>query len=279
MTIPNSRRMHDMSDLQARLMAFAKRECVPYLRERFQGHLDRVAFLVVGSVATGLCNESSDVDIAVLCDGETYGELASGESWEEGRPSEARIQGVQLHYYVKSVEEICNELSRHDDVALYVYSTAIVLEDPQDLFRRRIAPQAASNVEVRKARLEGKLDMLMRRTGVLEHCLADGEDVHSTLKVWLGVFTLSLKTVALLDNVQFDPRKRLFQTALAGSFGGQCRETLLEQIRCMQEVVGMRQRGGGLIGNQKCLLERIKRQASDLGFTVGLDKPDRRHVE
>jgi len=267
--------------VQSRLRQFAKSTCLPFLTSLsvFRPYVDRVCFLLVGSAATGLCEENSDVDIAVVCSGDVYPKVAEGQPWGEGRPSEKILDGAQLHYFAVSCDEIERRLAQLDDLWLYLYSHAIVLHDVADLWTSRFAALLTAVPEVRRARVEGKLDILRRRSSVL----AGLRDVHSLAAVCLENISLCLKVIALLDDVAFDPRKRMFATALQGQLG----RRLEPEIRGLYENLGDL---GGLghessfadfrfAGKLKNVVAVLCQEAEAQGFRTRLPSPDRRHTE
>ena len=266
------------------LREFAVCQCLPYVLDLpvFQKHKNQLSVLLVGSVATGMCHADSDVDIAVLCDGNTYRLIPKDEKWEKGRPSETKIDGIQLHYYAITYEKIKDRLRQLDDIYLYVYSTAIVLHDPTNAYKAHLGQSISSVPEVRETRLEGKLDMLVRRAAALSGCLRQ-QDIIVTARVCLEICTLCLKVCALLDNVGFDPRKRLFTMALKGELG----QSLEDRIRGL--IYDM-----GNLGHLRTsedfekfkfpdrlleILDILSCEAIKNGFRVGLEKPDHRHLE
>jgi len=60
--------------------------------------------------------------------------------------------------------------------------------------------------------------MLLRRRNALHAVIADG-DIIVIARVCLELISLCMKVCALIDDVPFTPRKRFFQTALAGPLG------------------------------------------------------------
>ncbi len=97
-----------MTKIQSELQEYAKSKCLPYLLDlpRFASSIEQLSFIIVGSVATGLCEENSDIDIAIVCDGEIYETISYETQWDSGRPSETRMDGIQLHYYGITFEKI-----------------------------------------------------------------------------------------------------------------------------------------------------------------------------
>ena len=196
----------------------------------FRPYAERACFLLVGSAATGLCEEGSDVDIAVVCDADVYEKVSEGQPWAEGRPSQEILDGTQLHYFAVDCDEIERRLKQLDDLWLYLYSHAIVLRDTTGLWASRFAALLAQMPEVRRTRVEGKLDMLRRRSSVL----AEVPDIHALAAVCLENISLCLKVIGLLDDVAFDPRKRMFATALQGNLGRRLEPQIRELYEALQ---------------------------------------------
>ncbi|MBN1348345.1 nucleotidyltransferase domain-containing protein [candidate division KSB1 bacterium] len=209
-----------MNEIQKALLDLARSKCLPHLMslDELSSYADRIAFVLVGSVATGLCRKDSDIDMALVCEKDVYKVISQNRPWQVGRPSETTIEGVQLHYYGITFDEIEAKLKALDDVSLYVYSHALVLYDIHNSYEERFAGLLSHIPVIRKRRLEGKLDMLLRRSRALRSCFDEG-DIITIARVALELITLSLKVIALLDDVPFDPRKRLFKTALSGNLG------------------------------------------------------------
>lgn len=98
--------------IQNKLLEFANEIALPYLlnHEDFQPYKASIDILLVGSSATGLCDEKSDVDICILCNEKVLNEISMKNEWNKGKPSEIIINGIQLHYYATSLENIHNKL-------------------------------------------------------------------------------------------------------------------------------------------------------------------------
>jgi predicted nucleotidyltransferase len=272
-----------MTEIQSRLYEFAVSRCLPYLFDlpRLQPYLEQLSFILVGSVATGLCREDSDIDIAIVCDEEFYGVISKDTRWDAGRPTEIMMDGVWLHYYAITFEKIEGRLRELDDVYMYVYSNAIVLRDPQNRYTQRLSKLSSHMPEVRKQQIEGKLDMLLRRSRALGHCLGEGDPL-TTGRVCLEIISLCLKIIALLDDVSFDPRKRLFKTAMRGKMGQQM-EGVIRQLFSSLGALGSSESGShfaDFVFPDKLneIVDILSHEAKRQGFQVGLERPDRRHI-
>lgn len=258
-----------MADAQERLQEFARSVALPYLMElpKIKPHADDQSFVLVGSAAAGLCREDSDVDVAIVCDKAVYNAISAGESWSEGRPAEVSLQGTQLHYYAIAFQYIEEKAAALDDGALYLYGSAVILSDPSGHYETLLNRLRQIGPEVRKERLEGKLDMLLRRMRALEGCASQGDDL-LTAEIYLEIIRRTLKIVALLDDVPFNPRKRLVATALTGSLGR----------RLEGAIRGLFSRLGD-VESLKRIIVVLCQEAESQGFRIGLDQPDRRQME
>jgi hypothetical protein len=276
--------------LQARLWRHAVGACLPHLLEldALQPFRDSLSLVVVGSVATGMCDADSDIDIAAIASDRTYAALRSSapeewaRKWESGRPLSARVEGESLHWYVTRLSGLRMALQCHNDSAMYHYGIARVLSDPRGRFGRVLAEHGPDAEGVRRARTEGKLDMLMRRTRILDAVQRDGRVALAT--VTLEVIRLGLKTVALLDGVHANPRKHLESTALRGPIGASLRPGFLEALRGMAILgedgpVAKRDVIRQLRKPMQHVTDELRGAARASGFTVGLAKPDPRHGE
>ncbi len=272
-----------MPDTAQRLRDIAVRQCLPYLLalSRLAQYSSQLSFVLVGSVATGLCREGSDIDIAVVCEPEVYDAIARDTPWAAGRPCETEIDGVQLHYYAITVGTIESKLRELDDVALHIYGSAVVLWDPECRYRKQFAWVTEYAEQVRRERIEGKLDMLFRRARGLEQCLATG-DVLTVGSVCLELITRCLKVAGLLDSVAFDPRKRLFVTATAGAVGRLVDPELRRLLACIGELAEIREPSDfatfGFVPILRNVLDVLAKEGRRQGLQIGLEAPDRRQM-
>jgi len=273
------------SNPQTRLLAFAKQTALPYLLKQpaLQPFVEQLSFVLVGSVATGFCSENSDVDIAIVCESSIYSTLSQGTRWDAGRPTEVFIDGVQLHYYGITFDKIINKMTELSDHYLFIYSHVQLLKDPQNAYRNRISPFAAQQPNIRKQRIEGKADMLKRRFNVLKLLFERKEDIISIMNLKLELVTRMLKLIALLDNVPFDSRKRLFQTALAGKFGQQLHKQMLELLANFDEAGRMmliqNPSQSTFIYSMQTILDKICNELKNQGLCTELPKPDMRQTK
>ncbi len=243
--------------------------------EGLEGRKAQLSALLVGSVATGFCREGSDVDIALLCDSATYARISLGKRWSQGRPSEMRLGRQRLHYYAETFDDVLSRAKMLDDASLYAYGTAKVLYDPEGVFSSVISP-AIGRAGLRQERLEGKLDMLLRRVGALTQAVKQPANTLVLAKMSLEVTSLSLKVVALIDGVPFDPRKRLVETALTGPLG----QSISGDVAGMIQMASQWQDGNqAFVDRLKDVCRKLSQSAAQAGFAVGLPAPDPRAQE
>jgi len=265
-----------MQQLQRQLQEWAANQALPFVL-RTEGLSPRsVSVVVVGSVAAGNCRPSSDVDIAILCQQRLFARISRGKPWLAGRPTELRLDARQLHYFAETVASVRERLLDLDDRAHYVYGTALPLVDRPRFYSEGIAPLANSEA-FRKARLEGKLDMLRRRLGAIRNDAPEAESLVLS-KMSLEVLCLALKVIALLDGVPFDPRKRLMKTALRGPLGRRLKRTAVAALNCASAWIP----GTGnpkFLRHTRRLQLQLESAAQKAGYTVGLPKPDHRAAE
>lgn len=210
-------------NIQKKLMDFAFGQAYPYIlsQPEIAAHRDAFSVLLVGSAATGLCTEQSDVDICLLCDQKTYGQLAEGKRWLEGRPTEVILDGTQLHYYAVSSDALYQKIQDLDDVTFYVYKNAVVMDDTCGRYRELSERICGESIQI--LRLQKALDHLGRRRRALQYVLREQQDPITRMDIAAELLKHLLKCIALYDHQEFDIRKRLYQTALAGSTGTELR--------------------------------------------------------
>ena len=265
-----------MQQLQRQLQEWAANQALPFVLRTEELSPRSVSVLVVGSVAAGNCHPNSDVDIAILCRQRVFARISQGKPWVAGRPTEVRVEGRQLHYFAESVGSVRERLLNLKDKTHYVYGTAFPLLDKPRLYSEGIA-QLVNSEALRKARLEGKLDMFLRRLGALRNAAWESEPLVLS-KMSLEIVSLALKVIALLDGVPFDPRKRLMETALRGPLGRQLKRSAASVLHCASAWTP----GTGnpkFLSHVRRLQLRLKSAAQKGGYAVGLPKPDHRAAE
>jgi hypothetical protein len=112
----------------------------------------------------------------------------------------------------------------------------------------------------------------------LELCIKNNENILGIAEVYLEIIKLSLKVTALIDNIDFEPRKRLFNTALSGKTGKMV-EGKIRQLFLAIGLLGAANVNITFPEELNVVINELSREAQRQGFKVGLEKQDRRHIE
>lgn len=287
-------------ELRSQFLTLAQTKCLPYLLEQPMLKLQegKLAYVVVGSVATGLCTPNSDIDVAVVGDTATYEAMTKDPAWAASFgvdqpaagdrppggdwPCQTVVDGVPLQYYCTAFEWIQGGIGDLRDSYIYHYGNAVILRDFQDRYAHLLAALRSAAPGLRRQRLEGKLDQLRRRYSALETSLRY-HDVMAAARVGLEMVNLAVKVTALLDDVPFDPRKRLLFTGLAGRLGYQLEGSFRQLVGAIGEF-GQLQTSTNLASLRLpsrlvSVINVLSDEARKQGFGVGLDRPDPRCVE
>ncbi len=287
-------------ELRSQFLALARAKCLPYLREQpmLKKQEGKLAFVVVGSVATGLCTPTSEIDVAVVGDTATYEAMAKDPGWTASFgadqpadgdrppggdwPCQAVVDGLPLRYYCTTFEWIQDGIGNLRDSYIYHYGSAVILLDSQDRYARLLAALRSAAPDLRRRRLEGKLDQLRRRYAALEASLRY-HDIMTAARVGLEMITLAVKVTALLDDVPFDPRKGLFFTGLAGRLGYQLEGSFRQLVGAIGELGQLQATTNPaslrLAPRLVSIINVLSDEARDQGFAVGLERPDPRCAE
>lgn len=221
--------------IQERLITFAYEKAYPYIKEqpRIKEYLSEISFILVGSAATGLCNQKSDVDICLICNQEIYDVISEGTRWLNGRPTELILDGTQIHYYAMSVENLDKKINELDALTFYVYGNAIVIDDTNGQYKK--IAEKIHNPELLSERFKTELDMLVRRGRSLHYVLENDIDPMARIEICAEIIKRLLICIALFDGNECDVRKRLYQTALIGKAGN----ILKNKIDVMISLIGI----------------------------------------
>lgn len=209
-----------------KLLRFAYEIALPYILdlEEFDKYREAIDILLVGSTATGLCREESDVDICILCDEAILNQISMQTNWNQGKPSEIIIDGIQLHYYATSQESISNRLDEADESTFYLYNTSILIYEGANEYRkmRSSLKLYSKNID----RLKCTQSKLIVRRRALHSVVGESKDPILRMKIGLEVIELLLCCIAIYDEVAYDKRKRLYQTSLTGMMGQEIKKEI-----------------------------------------------------
>lgn len=221
---------------QERLLAFARETAYPYMMNLpfYTQYADDISVLLVGSVATGLCRETSDVDICLLCGETSYEDISKGTGWGTGQPTEVVIDGTQIHYYAVSFQKLKKRILGYEDAAFYLYGNAVLFNDNSGFYSKIM--ELIDDDNIKAIRKEKALDMLVRRNRALKQILKYEKDPILRITVGLELIGHLLKMIALSDGVPFDKRKRFYTTALVGDLGKQLKPRIGIMISSLGKI-------------------------------------------
>lgn len=221
--------------IQKELISFAFEKAYPYIRELplINDYLAQISFILVGSAATGLCNADSDVDICLICNQQTFDIISEGTRWVNGRPTEVILDGRQLHYYAVSTDNLNKKIAEMDELALYVYGNAIIIDDATGQYKR--IAEMIHDSSLLSRRFDNEKDMLERRRRALHYVMKNNTDPMVRMEIGMEVMSRLLRCIALFDGRDFDSRKRFYQTALLGPTG----KALKPKVDAMFLVLGL----------------------------------------
>lgn len=98
----------------------------------------------------------------------------------------------------------------------------------------------------------------------------------------LEVIKRILKVVALLDDIPFDSRKRLFGTALRGQLGKDLKDSMLYLLSSLGEVEDLLTSSNKkeiFINTIEHIVDQISSKAKSQNYRVGLNKIDRKQIK
>lgn len=220
-------------EIQEKLYTFARFVACPYVRnlDAVKPHLYNLSIILVGSVATGICSEKSDVDLCILCTRKVYNEIFPKIEWNSGKYMELTISGIKTRYYLECIEDICDGLLKNDDLMFYLYNYAKILDDISGAYknlRKFIVEQ-----QITAKRKKHVNNSMIKRRRALTKYLDMYTDPFGRLMVVQDTIRTLLRAIASYDNIPFDPKKHPYHTALAGSTGTvlkPCIDDLLNSI-------------------------------------------------
>ncbi len=205
--------------IKDKFITFAKYLACPYVLnlDAVKPYVNSVSIILVGSVPTGICNPSSNVDICILCTREIYNQINPQIDWNAGKYMEMSISGVKTRYYIETIEDLIDNLNKLDDLTFYLYNFAIPLDDVSSAYKklRRYIEEKKLNDKRKKHVYHS----MMRRRRALNTYLCSYKDPFGRLSSSQDVLKSILRAIAVFDNVPYDPNKHPYQTSLAGITG------------------------------------------------------------
>ncbi len=206
-------------EIRDKLITFARFVACPYVRnlDAVKPYIDSVSIILVGSVATGMCNPSSDVDICILCNRETYNNIQPNIDWNAGKYMEMNISGIKTRYYLEIIEDVIEGLNKLDDLTFYLYTSAIPLDDVSRAYKNILSYIDYQQLSTKRKRYV--FTAMMKRRRKLSAYLSSYTDPFGRLTVAYDILKSVLRAIAVYDSVPFDPKKHPYHSALIGSTG------------------------------------------------------------
>jgi hypothetical protein len=251
-----------MNDLWHERLAFARTVGLDHVLglPQLNGRRHDFSCVLVGSTATGFLHEGSDVDIAVVCDEAAQGAIGSDRAWEYGDGIERMLDSISLHCYLETFENIAGRVAALDDRIIYLYSTGIPLHDPAGRYAAWAAQQFGLASGLHERRLAARLTLIEDAAAALPATRETG-DPFAVTQACLELLGSCLRLTALIDAIPFDPRKRLFTTALAGPLG---RRLERDFRAALAELSGIAELSAGqqpVMSSLSGLIDRLRREA------------------
>lgn len=268
----------------APLVYVSRSKVLPYLAglPLFAPRAEELAFVLTGTVPTELFRVEGDVDMAVVVESELYQRLVDEPDWEASHAGETRLDALRVRHQTTTFDLIEENIRRLSDVHLYDYGNSVVLYDPHGHYGELLGRITSALPELRRQRLEGKLDLLRRRYWVLEALLRD-RDVLAAAGLGLEILRLAAKVTALLDDVPFNPRRHLLLTGLSGRLGYRVERSFRQLLVLVGQLGELRPDTD--VGRLElpvrlaALINTLSEEARNQGFRVELDRPDPRCAE
>ena len=205
--------------IKDKFITFAKYLACPYVLnlDAVKPYVNEVSIMLVGSVATGICNPSSDVDICIMCTRETFDKINPFIDWNAGKYMEMSISGVKTRYYLETIEDITAGLSKLDDLMFYLYTFAIPLDDVSGAYKN--LQKFITEQQLVTKRKNHVFRSMMRRRRALSAYLDSYKDPFGRLYNAQDLLKSVLRAIAVYDNLPYDPKTHPYQTALSGTTG------------------------------------------------------------
>ena len=223
--------------IHEKLLNFAREVAYPYLSNMpcIVGYKDKISILLVGSVAKGLCTETSDVDLCFLCRPRVWEAITqNGKIMCGAPPPTVEIENTMIQYWAMTPEFISARVAEYDEIILDTYGNAIVLNDNLGLYGE--VKNIIFNDEPKSKRKEVAVGSLLLKNEELKQFFKTSSDPVMRIKIGFEVIELLLKATALSDNILYDGRKRLYITALSGDTGKKLSDKIDKLINSLAEI-------------------------------------------
>lgn len=226
-------------EIKNKFISFAKYLACPYVLnlDAIKPYVYSVSIILVGSVPTGICKPSSNVDICILCAKEIYDKIFPEIEWNAGKYMEMDISGVKTRYYLEIIDDVIENLTKLDDLSFYLYAYAIPLDDVSGDFKRINKYIAEQQLHIKHKKHVYR--SMIKRRRILSSYLDSYDDPFGRLIHAQDSMKSVLRAIAVFDNIPYDPKKHPYQTAIAGATGvflKPCIDELMNLIPCIIKV-------------------------------------------
>ncbi|WP_425448339.1 nucleotidyltransferase domain-containing protein [Dethiothermospora halolimnae] len=140
-----------------------------YTLPGIKNHKDKLTVLLTGSRAIGTYSKGSDVDIDVICTKEVYNKIQS-EMVERGLTTNKKVAFYYLpkigwdkyfgkevgqpHISITNIDIIKEQIKSFEDVPVWIWSNAVIINDPRAQFKRIISLFKEYPMEVLKRKVK-----------------------------------------------------------------------------------------------------------------------------
>lgn len=227
-------------EITEKFYAFAKYVACPYVRnlDAVKPYVYSVSIILVGSVATGICTPDSDVDICILCPKKVYNEIFPKIEWNNGKYMELTISGINTRYYLESIEDVCEGLTKLDDLTFYLYNYSQPLDDVSGAHKN--LKKFISEQQIVAKRKKYVHNSMLKRRRALTKYLDSYMDPFGRVIVAHDTIRTLLRAIAAYDNIPFDPKKHPYITALAGQTGEFLKPCMDELMNCLSKITDVK---------------------------------------
>ncbi len=223
-------------DIRDQFISFARYLACPYVTnlDAVKPYVNSISVVLVGSVASGICNSQSNVDLCILCSRDTYNLIYPNVEWNAGKYVEMAISGVKTRYYLEIVDNVLEGLNKLDDLTYYLYTSAIPLDDISGAFKQ-IQKYIAEQKLVERHQKHVYNHMLKRRRSLSSY-LDEYRDPFGRLMSAQDALRCLIRGISVYDNVPFDPKKHPYETALSGQTGKYLKPCIDELLNLMSRL-------------------------------------------
>lgn len=222
--------------IKDKFVTFAQFLACPYILnfDAIKPYVNSISVLLVGSVSAGICTPSSNVDICLLCTRDTVNKISPDIEFNSGKYVEMTISGVNTRFYFDAIEDVLEGLNKMDDSTFFSYLYAIPLDDVSGAYKH-LQKYIIDNKLIEK-RKKHVYNHMMRRRRNLNSYLENCADKFGRITVAQDTLKCVLRAAAVFDNVPYDPKKHIYETALAGQTGQRIKPCIDSLIELMYRI-------------------------------------------